>query len=52
MTGKRRRILNCAPNPATALLEMLAHAQFDIEDFPLTFRLLKIEIADRRLTPA
>lgn len=45
--SKGRRVLYCAPNPATALLEMLVHAQIDIEDFPLTFRLLKIEIADR-----
>lgn len=44
--SKGRRILYCAPNPAAALLEMLVHAEIDTEDFPVTIKLLKIEIAD------
>ena len=44
--SKRARIVYCAPNPATALLEMLVHAEIEVEDFPDTFRLLKIEIPD------
>ena len=42
---KGRRIIYCAPNPATALLELLVHAEIDIEDFPRLYRLLKIDIS-------
>jgi RES domain-containing protein len=41
-----RRILYCADNPATALLEMLVHAEIDVEDLPVTFRYLEIEAPD------
>lgn len=44
--SKGSRIVYCAPNPATALLEMLVNAEIEIEDLPDTFRLLKIEIPD------
>lgn len=41
-----RRIVYCAPNPATALLEILVHAEIDVEDIPLTFRYIEIEAPD------
>lgn len=41
-----RRIVYCAPNPATALLEVLVHARIDLEDMPVHFRYLEIEAAD------
>jgi RES domain-containing protein len=41
-----RRIVYCAPNPATALLEVLVHARIDLEDMPVNFRYLEIEAAD------
>jgi RES domain-containing protein len=41
-----RRIVYCAPNPATALLEVLVHTNVDIEDVPLNFRYLEIEAPD------
>ena len=33
----------CAPNPATALLEVLAHSSIDLEDMPVDFRYLEVE---------
>ena len=36
----------CAPNPATALLEVLVHAGIDIEDMPVNFRYLEIDAPD------
>jgi RES domain-containing protein len=36
----------CAPNPATALIEVLVHARIDIEDMPVNFRYLEIEAPD------
>jgi len=33
-----QRIVYCAPNPATALLEALVHAKIDFEDVPVNFR--------------
>ena len=39
-------IVYCAPNPATALLEVLVHLEIDPEDVPTKFRLLKIDIPD------
>lgn len=36
----------CAPNPATALLEVLVHAEMDLEDVPASFRYLEIDIPD------
>ena len=41
-----RRIVYCAPNPASALLEVLVHAEIDEEDMPVAFRYLEIEVAD------
>ena len=40
------RIVYCAPNPATALLEVLVHAEIDFEDIPLTLRYLEIKVPD------
>lgn len=39
-------IVYCAPNPATALLEILVHLEIDLEDLPDHFRFLKIEVPD------
>jgi len=41
-----QRIVYCAPNPATALLEVLVHAAIDIEDIPVSLRYLEIEAPD------
>jgi len=41
-----QRIVYCAPNPATALLEVLVHAGIDVEDMPVTFRYMEIEAPD------
>jgi RES domain-containing protein len=43
---KGRPIVYCAPNPATALLEVLVHARIDLDDVPLNFRYLEIEAPD------
>jgi len=40
------RIVYCAPNPATALLEVLVHSEIGIEDVPLSLRYLEIEAPD------
>ena len=39
-------IVYCAPNPATSLLEVLVHAEIDVEDIPVDFRYLEIEAPD------
>jgi RES domain-containing protein len=41
-----QRIVYCAPNPATALLEVLVHANIDIEDVPVNLRYLEIDAPD------
>lgn len=41
-----RPIVYCAPNPATALLEILVHAEIDVEDLPVRYQFLKIEMPD------
>lgn len=41
-----QRIVYCAPNPATALLEVLVHAEIDIDDVPVNFRYLEIDAPD------
>lgn len=41
-----RRIVYCAPNPATALLEVLVHTELDVEDLPAEFQYLEIEAPD------
>lgn len=41
-----RRIVYCAPNPATALLELLVQQELAVGELPKTYRLLKIEVPD------
>jgi len=41
-----QRIVYCAPNPATALLEVLVHTKIDMEDVPVNFRYLEVETPD------
>ena len=41
-----RRVVDCAQNPAAALLEILIHFEIDIQNLPLRYRLLKIEAPD------
>jgi RES domain-containing protein len=41
-----RRIVYCAPNPATALLEVLVHFKIDLDGAPVSFRYLEIEAPD------
>jgi RES domain-containing protein len=38
-----QRIVYCAPNPATALLEVLLHTEIDMGDVPVNFRYLEID---------
>jgi RES domain-containing protein len=38
-----QRVVYCAPNPATALLEVLVHAEINIPDLPVSLRYLEIE---------
>lgn len=44
--SRGRRIVYCALNPATALLEMLVHAEIDAADLPVSYRLMKIDVPD------
>ncbi len=44
--SKGRLIIYCAPNPATALLEMLVHGELEAGDLPIQYQLLKIDIPD------
>jgi len=44
--NRGKRIVYCATNPATALLEILVHAEIDIQDIPVTIRYLEIEAPD------
>ena len=39
-------MIYCAPNPATSLLEVLVHAEIDLDDVPVNFRYLEIEVPD------
>ena len=41
-----QRIVYCGSNPATALLEVLVHANIDMEDLPVNFRYLEIDAPD------
>ena len=41
-----RRVVYCAPNPATALLEVMVHLEIDLEDVPASLRYLEIEAPD------
>lgn len=44
--SRGRPIVYSAPNPATALLEVRAHAEIDLEDIPVTLRCIEIEVPD------
>lgn len=44
--SKGERIVYCTPNPATALLEIVVYLEIELEDFPISYRLNKIEIPD------
>ena len=41
-----RRIVYCAPNPATALLEVLVHTEIDPAEMPVNYRYLEIKVPD------
>lgn len=41
-----RRIVYCAPNPATSLLEVLVHNEVDVQDLPRTYQFLEIDLPD------
>jgi len=41
-----QRIVYCAPNPATGVLEGLVHAKIDLEDVPVSLRYLEIDVPD------
>ena len=41
-----RRIVYCAETPASALLEILVHAELSVADLPARYRLLKIDAPD------
>jgi len=41
-----QHIVYCAPNPATALLEVLVHTEIGIDDVPVNFRYLEIDAPD------
>lgn len=40
------RIVYCAPNPATALVEMLVHIEIDSDDLPAPVQYLEIDAPD------
>lgn len=42
-----RRIVYCAPNPATALVEVLVHIEIDAAELPDPLQYLEIEAPDR-----
>ena len=44
--SRGRRVVYCAQNPAAALLEILVHFEIDIQDLPVRYRLLKIEVPE------
>ena len=45
--SKGRPVVYCAPDPATALLEVLVHTgEFDVDDMPVTYKYLKTEAPD------
>lgn len=39
-----QRIIYCAEHPAAALLEAIVHSEIDIEDWPRSYKLLKVGI--------
>jgi RES domain-containing protein len=40
------RVVYSSPNPATALLEVLVHAEINPRDMPVSFRFLEINVPD------
>jgi RES domain-containing protein len=40
------RVVYCAQSPAAALLEILVHFEIDIQDLPVRYRWLKIQVPD------
>ncbi len=45
--SKGQPIVYCAPNPATALLEVLVHSgEFELPDMPASYQFLKIDAPD------
>ena len=44
--SRGRRVVYCAQNPAAALLEILVHFEIEIQDLPVRYRLLKIQVPD------
>jgi RES domain-containing protein len=44
--SRGKRIIYAAESPASALLEVMAHAEIDLEDMPAKFRYLEIEAPD------
>jgi RES domain-containing protein len=44
--SRGRRVVYCAQDPATALLEILVHFEIEIERLPVRYRLLKIQAPD------
>jgi RES domain-containing protein len=44
--NRGKRIVYCAPNPSTALLEILVHAEIDVQDIPVAIHYLEIEVPD------
>ena len=41
-----RPVVYCAPNPATALLEILVHIEIDLDELPEPLQYLEIEVPD------
>ena len=54
--SRGRPIVYCADSPAEAVLEILVHLEVDLEDLPVRYRLLKVDLPDdiaaERLEPA
>jgi RES domain-containing protein len=44
--SKGRRVVYLADHPASALIEVLAHLEIDVEDFPTDYQLLGVDVPD------
>lgn len=44
--SKGRRVVYLADHPASALIEVLAHLEIDVEDFPADYQLLAVDCPD------
>jgi RES domain-containing protein len=44
--SKGRRVVYLADHPASALIEVLAHLEIDVEDFPAEYQLLAVDAPD------